>query len=149
MKSIKPIKFILFFIFSIMLKNREDNFCKIISVSIISSFFKLFKSLFKSKTDIGSINTVEPDWEISWINPLTSWRDSFFTGTTNLPFLKVTTGSCTCLECIIEFNFDLISCSFCLIDFLILYNSFDASSESVFSSNIEVNIVFSKLLLEY
>ena len=61
MKSIKPIRFILFFIFSIILKNRDDSFCKMISVSTISSFFKLFKSLFKSKTDIGSINTVEPD----------------------------------------------------------------------------------------
>ena len=72
MKSISPIKLILFSIFGIISKNNEESFCKIFSISICSSFFKLFKSLFKSKIDIGSINTVEPLEEISCIKPLTS-----------------------------------------------------------------------------
>ena len=105
--------------------------------------------MFKSKTLSGSINTVEPDCDISCIKPLTSCLDSFLTGTTKRPFLIVTTGSCTCLEWIIEFNFDLISCSLFLIDFLIFFNSKDASSEIVSSLIIAVKIVFSKLLFVY
>ena len=39
--------------------------CKILSISVASSTFKLFMALFASNTDIGSINTVEPLLEIS------------------------------------------------------------------------------------
>ena len=46
------------------------------------STFKLASSLFNSKTEIGSINTVEPELEISCTKPLICPLYSSFTGIT-------------------------------------------------------------------
>ena len=116
--------------------------CKIFSISKFSSFFKLASSLFNSKTEIGSINTVEPELEISCTNPLIWLLYSSLTGITYLSFLIVTTFSWIYFEYVEEwrnvFNFDFISCSIFLCFFLMLDNSFEALSSILLSSIIHL-----------
>ena len=49
--------------------NKNDNFCRIFSISISSLDFNSAILLFISKIEIGSINRVEPALEMSWTNP--------------------------------------------------------------------------------
>lgn len=70
-KSIIPIKFKLFSSSGIISINNNDNFWRIFCISWVSLNLKSFISLFNSKTLKGSINTVEPLLEVSWIKPLT------------------------------------------------------------------------------
>ena len=83
-KSIIPIKLKLFSISGIISKNKEDNFWSIFSISTFSSIFKELIELLSSKTDKGSINTVKPLEDVSWIKPFTSFWCSLLTGITNL-----------------------------------------------------------------
>lgn len=105
MKSISPIKFKSLFNSEVISKNRLDKLSRIFWISIDSLIFNSFISLFKSNTEIGSINRVEPELEISWTKPLNSDLYSAFTGITNLSFLTVTIGSCINFWCNKELSF--------------------------------------------
>ena len=89
-KSSFPIILVSFDSSSIYGVNNALRLVKICSISISSSYFKLLSSLFNSKIIVGSINMVEPAFEISWINPCICERYSSLTGITNLSFLIVT-----------------------------------------------------------
>ena len=92
-KSSVPIILASCLISSVYAKRIELKLNKIFSISAFSSIFKLFSSLFKSNTATGSINTVEPLWEISCTKPFIFDLYSCFTGITYLLFLSVTTFS--------------------------------------------------------
>ena len=118
-----------------------ESSCNIFSISISSSNFNLFKLLFISKTEVGSINRVEPAFETSCTNPFIWDLYSSLTGITKRLFLIVITFSIIYFEyleeCIISFNLFLISCSKFLFLFLIEESSFDELSSIVFSSIIQ------------
>ena len=97
-KSISPISWILFFNSYVIKDSFLDNSVKIFEISIAYSALKLFNSLFNSKTDKGSIKTVEPLEEISWTKPFICPLYSSFTGITYLSFFIVTILSCRNLE---------------------------------------------------
>ena len=144
-KSSFPIISKFSFIWDIIGTNNLVSSDNIFSISMFSSFTNSCISLFISKTDNGSINTVEPAFETSWINPFIDERYSSFTGITKRSLRIVIIGSWIYLlyeeECIILFNLFLISCSKFFFLFLIEYNSFDALSSIRFSSSMQENIL--------
>ena len=140
MKSKIVIRLKLFSNSFVISKNREDKICNIFSISILSWFFNSDSWLFKSKTDMGSINTVDPVLDVSWINPFNSVWYSDLTGTTNLSCLIVTIGSCKYFEFRSDCNLFFISFFVFLICCLILYKALEARSSNVFSSIIAENI---------
>ena len=86
MKSSFPIICVLFSSSFVYGYNNPLKFCKIFSISKLSSICRFDNSLFKSKTAIGSIKTVEPLLDMSCTNPLTLLLYSSFTGLTTFYF---------------------------------------------------------------
>ena len=132
---------------------RVDKSFKIFSISKFSSALTLLILLFNSNTEEGSIYTVEPLADISNIAPDIKSLYSCFTGITNLSFLIVIIESIKYLEyeeeCIKLDNFSRKDCSKLLLVLRKEDNLEDASSAIVFSSIIEIKILFSIVLLKY
>ena len=113
----------------------------------------MLSSLLSSKIDKGSINTVEPVLEISCTKPLIWALYSSFTGKTYLSFLIVTTFSCKYFEyvdeCKMLFKDDFMFCSNFLWFLRIVFKVEDASSETVFSSSIDLKTLLYKSSFVY
>ena len=120
------------------------------SISFFSSLFKLEISLVISTTAIGSIKSVEPVDDWSWIIPLTILLYSFLTGTTYLSFRIVTIASCKyfCMddELTIEFILFFMELFFTWIS-LLIFLSWGLASSAISSSLIITEYIFSSISL--
>ena len=97
-KSIIPSNRTLFSNSFLIKESFSESAYRIFSISIFSLIFNVLISLFISKIEVGSINTVEPEDEISWTSPETWLLYSSFTGITKRLSRIVIIGSIKYLE---------------------------------------------------